>query len=122
LSVVQSEEATKAALPAAQRLNHYLIERAAHRPEVSQLASPVTGTAVGVQQLMQLFLLARQQGQATPAQWATFAQKTLMRLGQKILKGDKPVEDTAEQLMVLKEHAEKFEADQLKTLLRLKVV
>lgn len=122
LSVVQSEEATKAALPAAQRLNHYLIERAAHRPEVSQLASPVTGTAVGVQQLMQLFLLARQQGQSTPAQWATFAQKTLMRLGQKILKADKPVEDTAEQLMVLKEHAEKFEADQLKTLLRLKVV
>jgi hypothetical protein len=122
LHLVQPQEATERALPATQRLNKHLLERAAMRGEVTQLASPVTGTAVGAPHLTQLFLLARQQGNATPAQWAAFAQKALVRLGQKIVKENNPVDDVTEQLTILTQQATQFESDQLPTLLRLKVV
>lgn len=69
----QDDAEIEAAEPATRRLNTAIFEQACQHGELQFLASPVSGSGVRVPHVPQLFLLARQQGRAQPAQWADFA-------------------------------------------------
>lgn len=72
LAAVQSEQAIQAARPQTARLNAHLQQQARGNGDISYLASPVTGGAVGASRVHQLFLLAREQGRKSPEDWARF--------------------------------------------------
>lgn len=72
------EDATIAeARPTAARLNAAICERARTTGDVQFLASPVSGSAIRVPRVAQLFLCAQAQGLVQPAQWAEFAGQAL---------------------------------------------
>jgi len=73
----QDDAAIAAARPASTRLNAALCEAARGTGEVQFLASPVSGSALRVPRVAQLFLLAQAQGLTQPQQWAEFAEQAL---------------------------------------------
>lgn len=77
----QDDTSIAAARPTAARLNAALCERARSRGEVQFLASPVSGSAIRVPRVAQLFLCAQAEGLAQPAQWAAFAWQALQSTG-----------------------------------------
>ncbi|NVD96503.1 class I SAM-dependent methyltransferase [Massilia sp. BJB1822] len=105
---VQDEDSIARARPLTDKLNRKLCQLAAEGLEQSALASPVTGSAVTADRFHQLFLLAYQDGQRTPQDWAHFANGILQSLGQRILIEGKAAESDQEQLAELERRAGKF--------------
>lgn len=120
LHPAQSEQEIAAARPNAARLNARLCDMARYSEDVSSLASPLTGGAVHVRRVDQLFLLARSLGVDTGAARAAFAGEALTAQGYRIVRNDKTLEP-AEQSKALLEQAAAFEAERLPVLLALGV-
>ncbi len=113
LSYVQEDAQTARVKRQTEKLNAYLIDKARGSGDLTSLASPVTGGAVGLNRFQQLSLLARSQGRKQPADWAQYAWQVLSSQNQKILKGGKPLETPEENLAELAEQARTFAAKQL---------
>jgi SAM-dependent methyltransferase len=121
LKPVQDDDAAARARPAAQRLNRQLMLAARAADEVVVLASPLTGGGVPASRFAQLFLLARAQGAAEPAQWARFAWRLLEAQGQRLVRDGGTLEAPADNLRELEAQAAAFAQKQLPLLQALQV-
>jgi hypothetical protein len=122
LSAAQDDSVVLAAQEYTSKLNTHLMLKARSSNDISVLASPVTGGGVAVGRVQQLFLLALEQGNEKPEQWASVVAQTLAEQGQKIVKGDKPLETAEEQLAELTAQAQEFALKQLPILKALRIL
>lgn len=74
-----------------------------------------------VERIQQLFVLALQQGNKKPEDWAVFVAQILAAQGQKIIKDGKPIETAEEQLTELIAQANEFAVKQLPILKALQI-
>ncbi len=102
-------------------LNAFLHRRARHSVDTSFNASPVLGGGLQVDRFEQLFLLARSEGLATPAEWAAFTWRFLDAQKHSVLKDGKPLDGEEANLQELQRLAEKFAAEELPLLIKLGV-
>jgi SAM-dependent methyltransferase len=119
LFFVQDDAVAAAAVPKTRRLNRCLMERAGVSGDVAFLASPVTGGGVSVMRFEQLFLQAREDGLATPAEWAGHAWRILASQGQRLLKDGAAIESEADNVAELTQQAEVFATQRLPVLVNL---
>jgi SAM-dependent methyltransferase len=89
-------------------LNRHLCERARSSENITFLASPVTGSGIGVSRVHQLFLLAQRHGKAKPNEQANFAWEAFSSQGQRLIKDGKVLETTHENLAELSLQASEF--------------
>ncbi|NLZ10604.1 MAG: methyltransferase, partial [Alcaligenaceae bacterium] len=118
---VQDDAAIAKARKRTERLNTHLMTKARSSNELTYLASPVTGGGVTVQRFHQLFVLARQKGHKTSAEWAAFAWNVLAMQGQRLLKDGKALETPEENLAELTAQATEFADKQLPVLKALQI-
>jgi len=109
VAAVQDDKLIAHAKPQCDRLNRHLINRSRGTADINYLASPVTGGGVTVSRFQQLFMLAMQQGQKTPQEWAASAWQLLKAQGQRLLREGKPLDKEEENLAELQREAEKFQ-------------
>ena len=121
VSMVQSADAAKAAKPACDRLNTYLIKQAIHSGDTPHLASPVLGGGVAVNRFQQLFLKAFKAGRKTPAEWARETWSILAAQDQRLIKDGKTLDDPEQNIAELVIQANEFEAKRLPILRALQV-
>lgn len=99
--------------PCVTRLNRHLLGRAELSADMNFLACPVTGGAVSVPHLHQLFLCARSEGLTSGLAWAEKAWSVLHDLGHRVQGQNGPLETRAEALAALCAEARTFEAERL---------
>jgi predicted O-methyltransferase YrrM len=103
------------------RYNAGICERSAAGMVIQFLASPVTGASIMVNRFHQIFLMARAQGYAQPAEWARFAWDLLTMQGEKLVINNKTLESDAEGLERMTEQAKVFGSTTLPLLQALRV-
>ena len=113
LSLVQDDDTTIKTKKRTDTLNTHLMQRARANNDLGYLASPVTGGGVSVPRFQQLFLLAKQQGQKQPADWAQFVWAILSAQGQRLLKEGNALDSAEENLAELTAQAQRFADKQL---------
>lgn len=88
-------------------LNAYLCDKARGSSELVCLASPVTGGGIVVPRFLQLFLLAKAQGNTQPEQWAQFVWSILAIQNQYVIKDGIALTGDSENLaeLVIQAHA-----------------
>jgi SAM-dependent methyltransferase len=85
LGIVQDDAVIEAARPRTRSLNRHICEQARYSADVHYLGSPVTGGAVSIDRMAQLFMLARRRGLNSARQMAEAAWSILDAQGQKIV-------------------------------------
>ena len=105
----QSEAETAAARVQTRRLNAVLLDRVEQQDGIAYLASPVTGGAIALSRIDQLFLRYWMSGLQESDQWAEKVWQVLEAAGQRALEDGKPVETPEENLRVISEAARKFQ-------------
>lgn len=118
---VQDEATTQKAKKTTDKLNAHLMRKAISSSDTAFLASPVTGGGINVPRFQQLFLLAKQQGQRTPEDYAQDAWRRLAALGQKLVKDGKTLDTAEENLAELSVKATAFADKQLPILKALQI-
>ncbi|MGL5447003.1 MAG: class I SAM-dependent methyltransferase [Rhabdaerophilum sp.] len=121
LALVQDDAAIAKARKASERINTHLLSKSRSTSDIGFLASPVTGGGVAVGRFNQLFLLALEQGQKSPAQWAQFTWSILAAQGQRIVKDGATIESAEENLVELTKQAQAFSDDVLPILKALQI-
>ncbi len=121
LGIAQDEAVANKRLKSTQALNTHLMELARSTGEIAFLASPVTGGGHSVARFHQVFLLARQQGQKTPQQWAAFTWAWLKAQGQRLVKEGQPLNTEEENVAELTTQAQEFETKHLPILKALQI-
>lgn len=109
----QEDAIITAAKKQTDQLNHYLCHKARGSNELGCLASPVTGGGIVVPRFLQLFLLARSQGNTQPEQWAQFAWSLLALQNQRVIKDGVALSTDSENLTELIIQAHTFANKQL---------
>jgi SAM-dependent methyltransferase len=104
-----------------QKLNLHLMERAKSSGEVSFLGSPVTGGALAVPMLHQLFLLAHRAGVPVD-RWASSVWDVIALQGQKLIKEGKVLSTPEENIRELEQHAVDFAKKRMPVLELLQVI
>lgn len=122
LLAVQDEAATAQAKPHCDKLNAHLIDKSRGSADINYLASPVTGGGIAVPRFSQIFLLAKSQGKAQPAEWAAFAWDILAAQGQRLLKDGKALESVEDNMAELTTQATTFAEKRLPILQALQIV
>ncbi|WP_264210498.1 class I SAM-dependent methyltransferase [Leisingera thetidis] len=98
---------------ACRAFNLAVCKRAEESGTLRFLASPVTGGGVELDRFEQLFLLARNEGHETPADWADLAWRILAPQGQRLQHEGRVLETEAENLALLRARAGNFAARRL---------
>ncbi len=109
----QSEQEIEQARPRTDALNGKLRGVARHSGDVRYLASPVSGGALPVGRIDQLFLSARAAGLQAPGEQARYVNDILSAQGQQILREGKPIASQEEQLRELADQAAQMERERL---------
>ncbi len=105
----QSEEVVKQVKKSCERLNAHICERATFGRTILFLASPLTGSAVEIGRVQQIFLAQYKAGNKTPDKLAAAAWKIISRNSERMMNEDKKVFQTPEEnLAHLKTLAERF--------------
>ncbi|OYX56350.1 MAG: hypothetical protein B7Y86_10420 [Brevundimonas subvibrioides] len=104
----QSDTEIAAARAHTQKLNTALLRRAEAEDGINYLASPVTGGAIAVARVDQLFLKGWADGLAEPADWGDSAWRVLEAGGVRVIKDGQPLNSAEENRVALVEAAEKF--------------
>ncbi|MBI5259138.1 MAG: methyltransferase regulatory domain-containing protein [Burkholderiales bacterium] len=107
--------------PTTDRLNAHLIGLSRSGGDIGHLVSPVTGGGVPVGRMSQLFLWARAQGLATPAEWRDAAWGALSGLNHRLMKDHKPLQTPEENLAEAQRLATLFAQTELPLLQALQV-
>jgi len=110
LHPAQDDNVASKARKRTDRLNAYLMSRARSSNELVYLASPVTGGGVNVPRFHQLFMLARQQGYKTAAEWAQYTWNILAMQGQRLVKDGATLQTVEDNIAELTQQAEEFAA------------
>ena len=84
--------------------------------------SPLTGGAITVPQFQQLFLLAKQNGQRMPEDWANWVWQVLFTQGMRLIKGGERLETPEANVAELTAQAQEFERKALPVLKALQIV
>lgn len=121
LVAVQDDALIPKAKKLTDKLNAHLIDKARGSPDLSYLASPVSGGGFAVNRFQQLFLLAISQGKKQPAEWAQFAWQILSGQGQKIVRAGKTLDTAEENLAELSTQAQAFSTQLLPVLKTLQI-
>ena len=121
LTPVQDDATIEQTRPITDKLNRHLLERARYSSSIGTLSSPVTGGGASVDRTHQLFLLARTQGHATPAEWGAFAQQAYTAQNQGIQKGKESFTEPEALKAELIRQAEEFAEARLPLLETLRV-
>ena len=108
LGFAQSDAEIAAARPRTRRLNAALMRRAEQEEGINYLASPVTGGAIAISRIDQMFLKGWADGLPQPDQWAEKVWQVLEASGQRALKDGVAVATAEENRVVVGEAAEKF--------------
>jgi Predicted methyltransferase regulatory domain len=108
VALIQDDAARDTAAARTVRLNQRIIERARSSGDLLFLASPVLGAGVSISRFDQLFLLALQHGRGTADDQAQFAWDILRPQGQRVIKDNKPLETSDENLSELGLQAAQF--------------
>lgn len=108
LGFAQSDPEIASARPRTRKLNAALMQRAEQEEGISYLASPVTGGAIAVSRIDQMFLKGWTDGLPEPRQWAERAWRVLESVGHRAVREGKPVESSEENLAAITEGAEAF--------------
>lgn len=108
LYAVQDDAIIARARDQAAQLNLHLCKLARGSGDVGYLASPVTGGAIRVSRVAQLFLLARGAGLKTPAEWGRFVLDLFAQQGQRIVKAGKMLESNEEERAEMQSLVEVF--------------
>jgi len=122
LHLVQPDAVIEQVRQRTSNLNRHLCYMARDSLDMHYLASPVTGGGLIVDRFDQLFLLAKSDGMANPAQAAAYVDSILSRQGQKLQVEGKTVETQAEQLQLLEKKAASFQQLKLPELEALGIV
>ena len=100
--------------------NQAVLARARFGPEIGYLASPVTGSGVGVEHIDQLFMLARREQAPAIGQ---YVERALTQMGRRLAgEGGKPIEDPKAAVAELDRRAKVFEERRLPLMQKLGVV
>ncbi|MBU1346985.1 MAG: methyltransferase regulatory domain-containing protein [Alphaproteobacteria bacterium] len=110
LGFAQSDAQIAAARPRTRKMNTVLMQRAELQDGLSYLASPVTGGAIAISRIDQMFLKGWIDGLPEPRQWADKVWQVLEQSGHRALKDGKPVETSEENREAIAEAADKFQA------------
>ncbi|MBK5969053.1 MULTISPECIES: class I SAM-dependent methyltransferase [Thiorhodovibrio] len=110
LHLAQEEAIAAECRPRTKALNRHLMQQARGSDAIRFLASPITGGGINVERFHQLFLLARQQGRQTPADWARFVWDILKAQNQRVLKDGQALQREEDNLAHLTAEAESFAA------------
>ncbi len=116
LAPTPKEAPIEAARPRTERLNAALMARARVGQDSSVLASPVTGAGLSVSRIDQLFLLARTEGRAEPADAAAWVWDLLASQGQGMIRDGKTLATAKDNLAELQAQAASFNAVRLPVL------
>lgn len=121
LTLLQDPPAVRQSKPATAKLNHYIMNQSRTSADFGWLASPASGSAVPVNRIEQLFLLAASEGSQHPREWAQFAWMQLQSLGQRLAKDGQVIADEQENLNELLNQATHFNTQRLPILRTLQV-
>lgn len=116
IAVAQDEAVTAQVAERCKRLNAHLMNRSRAAIECLFLASPITGTGVPVMRMDQLFLLARNAGGKTPADWAAYVWDILQNNREKVVKDGRVLDGAADSLAEVTRQAEDFAKTRLPVL------
>ncbi len=108
LSFAQSDAEIAAARPRTARLNEALMGRAIQQDGITYLSSPVTGGAVAIARVDQLFLKNWMDGESDPDRLAEPVWRILQASGHRAMKDGEVVESDEENLNIIREGAAKF--------------
>lgn len=120
--LAQEEAVIAAAAQSCHRLNMKLFERARSSDDASAVASPVTGGAIQVGRIYQLFLLGLCKGQQGADAMAQFAWGIMGAQGHRLVKEGVTLQTPEENLAQLKQQAEEFERLRLPIFKALRIV
>ena len=118
---VQPDADIQLARATTERLNTHIMQKACSSSDIHYLASPVTGGGVPIGRFHQMFLLARQQKQTPPADWAAFTWNLLQQQGQSIVKEGQALQTPEENLQELIRQASEFAEKRLPLLKALQI-
>ena len=104
----QSDANVKRVKKSCERLNAYICDRSRFNETINFLASPLTGTGVGLNRFQQLFLAQSKRGTVATDKLAAAAWDIIARQGQKIILEGKTLETPEENLAHVKSLAERF--------------
>lgn len=113
LSIAQSAALVAKSKVSTDKLNHYLMELARGNTNITYLASPVTGGALHVGAIEQLYLLALHQGKASNADIVAFTWEILSNQGRRIIKDGNALASVEENKIELTALVEQFVAVRL---------
>ncbi|MES2127077.1 MAG: methyltransferase regulatory domain-containing protein [Pseudomonadota bacterium] len=121
LQSAQDEAAIIAAKPRTDRLNAYLCNKARGNGDIIYLASPVTGGGIHVEQIFQLFLLARAAGKLSIEDLSHFAWNILAAQGKHLTSAGVQMTNDADNLAVVTTQAKAFNTSWLAVLRALQI-
>ena len=107
-SIVQEDKVITKAKPKTDKLNEYLMDKAQASRDISYLASPVTGSAVGVNRFHQLFAAALLKKKNDPVELATYAWTFLKAQNQKLVINGKTLMNDEDNINELTSQASVF--------------
>lgn len=117
-----AEEPTDTTLKQCHALNRYIVQRARVSMDLHHLVSPVTGCAIGVSHIIQLFILALDDGLKNADELATHVWDFLEEVGERLVKQGQKIESASENIAELRKMAERFLKIGLPTLQSLRIV
>lgn len=109
-SAQPAQKTTKQSRARCKGLNLELCRQARSSAEIPFLASPVTGSGIGIARFHQLFLLAEMEGGKTPVEQAEFTWQVLSSLGQGLIKNGQVLPTREANLAELTGYASHFAA------------
>ena len=121
IAIAADEELIKKSKLSAKNLNSYLVNQAESRDEVNYLVSPVTLTAVPVNKIERLILLAMKQKCKTPHDIAKHVWDILSVQGHKLIKEGVTLQDPKENIAQLKDEAALFLENKFELFKNLKI-
>lgn len=117
-----AEEPTDRALKQCLALNRYIVHRARVSVALRHLVSPVTGCAIDVPHMIQLFIGALDSGLRNADELAAHVWEFLEEVGERLVKQGKRIESDSENIAELRKMAERFLKIGLPTLQSLRIV
>lgn len=113
---VQPEQVITQATQKTRRLNAYFQHLARDSNKISYAASPISGQAVEVPRMQQLFLGARASGYSTPNEWASYAWEVMNTQHQRLTRDGKTLETPSDMIAELTLRAKEFASNDLPVL------
>ncbi|MGP4847751.1 hypothetical protein ACTXGQ_26890, partial [Marinobacter sp. 1Y8] len=120
--LVQDDNVIKEVQEQCKKLNAYIMQQSLVSPELTALASPLTGTALTFGRFPLIFLHAYIQGKNKQADWVDYAWQALKKNNQLLLKDGSTLQAEKDNIDELYKMADNFEKYTLPLVKRLKIV